>query len=186
MPIYTKKGDKGETGLPGSRRLPKKELIFEFLGTLDETNAALGLAISFMRPPQTEAPELAMVLMKIQSSLLAIGACVAAEQPSQAKILVKLDQMTEGLEKLIDKWDRQLPELKNFILPGGKPAAAALHQTRTLIRRAERAFHRLATAEELAPIARYINRLSDFFYQAARFYNFANNQPESIWKIDQT
>lgn len=183
MPIYTKKGDKGETGLPGSRRLSKKELIFEFLGTLDETNAAIGLALSLMTP---ESPELAMTLLKIQSSLLSIGACVAAEQPGQAKILVKLDQMTEGLEKLIDKWDRQLPELKNFILPGGKPAAAALHQTRTLIRRAERAFHRLATAEELAPIARYINRLSDFFFQAARFYNFANNQPESIWKIDQT
>ena len=178
MPIYTKKGDKGETGLPGGRRLPKTEAIFEFLGSLDQTNSVLGLAISGMDPKKDK--QLAHDLNQIQQSFLAIGACIASEKPSEQAILGELPRYTEQMESTIDRWDRAMPELKNFILPGGTQPASFLHLARTLIRQTERAFHRLDIVG-LEPIAIYLNRLSDFFFQAARYHNFSSGFTDTIW-----
>ncbi|MEK7202572.1 MAG: cob(I)yrinic acid a,c-diamide adenosyltransferase [Patescibacteria group bacterium] len=180
MPIYTKKGDKGETGLPGKRRLLKTDSVFECLGGLDQTNALIGQAVSMVDQKEVELID---ELQEIQSTFLAVGACLAAESPIDAPILATLDEQTCKLEHRIDEWDKQLPELRNFILPGGSQAASAIHLARVGIRQAERAFHRLENAGQLEPIARYLNRLSDYFFQCARYLNLLANRPDIIWKI---
>ncbi len=179
MPIYTKKGDGGETGLPGKRRLAKADPLFEVLGTLDETNASVGLACSWL---ETKNAPLRNQLAQIQRHLLTIGAYLAADVPSQ-QTLTDLATDTSTAERLIDEWDSQLPELKNFILPGGSQAGATLHLCRTIVRRLERNYQRLPDHQKVAEISTYLNRLSDFFFQAARWINYQQNQPESIWKI---
>ncbi|MDP3993202.1 MAG: cob(I)yrinic acid a,c-diamide adenosyltransferase [bacterium] len=180
MPIYTKAGDKGETGLPGKRRLSKTDLIFECLGGLDQTNALIGQVVSLIDRKETEFTS---DLQQIQSNLLAVGACLAAESPKDAAILASLDEQTAQLERKIDEWDKLLPELKNFILPGGSQAASVAHLARVAVRQTERAFHRPENADQLEPIARYLNRLSDYFFQLARYLNLRANKPDIIWKI---
>jgi len=179
MTIYTKKGDKGETGLPGDKRLSKGELIFEVLGDLDQTNASLGLAISYLTH-DNEKP-LVVQLQDIQASLLGVGACLASENPSEQIIVKKLPGLTIALEKQIDRWNDQLPELNNFILPGGDSAGAALHLTRTISRRAERSYHRLPEANKVQEVSIYLNRLADYFFQAARFDILFNHCEETTW-----
>lgn len=186
MPIYTKKGDAGETGLPGKRRLSKTEALFELLGNLDSTNACLGVALAALgESPLSTASQKTVGewLVEIQRDLLSIGACVAAEMPSDAKILTKLPERVAAMEAQIDRWDVQLPELKNFILPGGGAAGAAVHQARTVARQTERAFHRTIPPAALQPIAVYLNRLSDFLFQTARFVNFETRHTEEIWLL---
>lgn len=178
MSIYTKKGDGGETGLPGKRRLAKADQLFEVLGTLDETNACIGLARSCL----THQNELGSQLEKIQRQLLTIGATLAAETPNK-EALTNLSQETTVFEQLIDRWEGQLPELKNFILPGGGQAGASLHLCRTIVRRLERNYQRLPNDQKITEISTYLNRLSDFFFQAARWINHQENQAESIWKV---
>lgn len=170
-------GDGGETGLLGDRRVPKTDPIFELLGNLDETNASLGVAVSHL---QATAFPVSLV-HEIQSTVLGIGACIASERPSGAKILNKLDEFTDQLEAQIDKWNKQLPPLKNFILPEGNPGGAALHMSRTLARRAERAFHVWSQTGDLQAIGRYLNRLSDYLFQAARYANSLTKHTEQIW-----
>lgn len=173
--LYTKKGDRGETGLPGGRRLPKTEAVFEFLGSLDATNATIGLAVS-----QLSDRVMIKLLEQVQADLLTVGATVAAESPSR-NFTGQLEKQTALLERQIDEWDRGLPKLENFILPGGVSAGAALHLARTIIRQSERDFHRLR-AVKIKEIAVYLNRLSDFLFQAARWVNYQAGQKETIWK----
>lgn len=176
MKIYTRMGDGGETGLLGGRRVPKTDPIFELLGNLDETNAFIGVAVSHLRETKFPVND----LYSIQSTILAIGACIASNNPESAPVLKKLDKITDQLERQIDRWDKQLPPLKNFILPEGTPGAASLHACRTLARRSERSFHAWTTGE-LEAISRYLNRLSDYFFQAARYANFIAGHREQIW-----
>jgi len=176
MPIYTKKGDKGKTGLPGKRRVAKTAALVEALGAIDTANAAIGLAAALV---QKDA-HLVKLLERIQTNLLGIGACLAAEKPQAAAILQHLSNETSALERQIDRWDRRLPELKNFILPGGQAEAATLHLCRTLIRQAERFYHRLSSRPQL--ISQYLNRLSDFFFEAARYCNYRAGVPDKVWK----
>lgn len=183
MSIYTKKGDKGETGLPGKRRVAKSNQLFEVLGAFDQTSATIGVAIAQMNP--TDDASLIEELEQIQSNFLSIGACLAAEKPEDAPILETLAQETRILEQRIDEWDALLPELKNFILVGGTPAGAALHLARTFARQAERHFHRLPEPQIIEPISIYLNRLSDYFFQAARYYNFCQKQSEKTWRSRQ-
>jgi cob(I)alamin adenosyltransferase len=180
MPIYTKKGDKGETGLPGKRRLPKTDQIFETLGQLDQTNACIGLAIAEL---DNKSQSLRKSLISVQSDLLGIGACLAAEIPSNAKIIPDLPKKIAEFEELIDKWEAQTGALQNFILPGGGRAGANLHLARTFIRKAERDFHRIKGINYPESVSQYLNRLSDFLFQAARVANHIDGQRESIWKI---
>jgi len=177
MKIYTRMGDGGETSLPGGRRVSKTEAIFETLGNLDETNAAIGVAISFLRATKFPIHQ----LHDIQSNLLAIGACLASDNPREAKILKELDKLTDRFEAQIDQWDKQLPPLKNFILPEGTSGAASLHLCRTLVRRTERSYYLMAV--DLVSVARYLNRLSDYFFQAARYVNYLERHREQIWKL---
>lgn len=178
MPIYTKKGDGGQTGLPGKRKLSKTEPLFEVLGALDQASATLGLARSYGQA----SAEVSKSLETIQRNFLAIGACLAAEQPSQAVILSQLPIEIEKLEATIDQWDRALPELKNFILAGGTTAGATLHLARTIVRAAERNYHRLEERQKFDAVSQYLNRLSDYLFQAARYTNFLAKKPETIWK----
>lgn len=175
-------GDGGETSLPGGRRIPKNDPIFDCLGALDETNAILGLASSYV-VSDSKNESLADQLYEIQSNLLSIGACLASDEPASATILSKLDEETDKLEMQIDQWDKKMPVLKNFILPGGTKSGAVLHQTRTIIRRAERHYHSIPNkTNELIPLGRYINRLSDYFFQAARFVNHEADYKDQIWQ----
>ncbi|MEK7535150.1 MAG: cob(I)yrinic acid a,c-diamide adenosyltransferase [Patescibacteria group bacterium] len=180
MSIYTKKGDGGETGLPGKRRLPKSDLIFEVLGSLDQTNALIGLAITLI--DQKREKELIHFLETIQSDLLSIGSTIASEEPLSSNTLTTLDKRTLELEAHIDSWDSQLPELKNFILPGGSQASSVMHLARASTRQAERAFHRLPSDTRPAMAAMFLNRLSDYFFQCARYLNMRANKPDIIWK----
>lgn len=181
MPIYTRKGDKGETGLPGHRRLLKTDVVFECLGALDQANASIGLAVSLI--DQQKEGRLVKFLEVLQSDLLTVGSTIAAVAPTANPSLSAFGKRTAELERQIDKWDKQLPELKNFILPGGCQAAAVIHLARVSIRQAERAFHRLDKMEGLEPIAVFLNRLSDYFFQASRYLNMRSNNPDIIWKI---
>jgi len=180
MPIYTKKGDRGQTGLPGDRRLPKTDQLFETLGFFDQTSAAIGVAVSQLDGKKDQA--LINQLQGVQSIFLSLGSCLASETPDQAEILPKLAAETLRLEAQIDEWDELLPPLRNFILAGGTPVAAALHVARSSSRFAERQFHRLSKVAGLEPIGQYLNRLSDYLFQAARFANHQAGQADIIWK----
>ena len=179
MKIYTKKGDRGETGLPGDRRLSKTDQLFETLGYLDQTSAFVGLAVSLTEDKKSRLVD---SLQTIQSNFLSIGACLASTHPADDNVLAKLPGETEKLELEIDAWNEVLPPLRNFILAGGTSAAAALHAARASIRTAERNFHRLPENQKLSEISQYLNRLSDYFFQAARFTNHQNKQPDIIWQ----
>ncbi len=184
MPIYTKKGDKGETGLPGRRRLSKTDNIFECLGGLDQTNALIGLAVSLIDHQQEK--KLVAFLEQLQSDLLSVGSIIAAESSASSHVLPNFNKRALELEHQIDQWDSELPELKNFILPGGCQTAAVIHLARVSVRQAERAFHRLKKTTGLEPIAVLLNRLSDYFFQCARYLNMRANKPDIIWSINDS
>jgi cob(I)alamin adenosyltransferase len=176
MPIYTKKGDKGETGLftekPGEKiRISKSSLKVRAIGAIDELDSFIGLAKSF-----TDNKAYLKILADIQRDLLTIGSIMAGSGLKFPK------SRTTKLEKLIDKWDSVLPKLSNFILPGGTSLGAELHVCRSATRRAEREVTALSEVEPIQDnIKMYINRLSDFMFQFSRFVNHTENIKEDIW-----
>jgi cob(I)alamin adenosyltransferase len=175
--IYTKTGDKGETALGDGTRLPKYAPRIEAFGTVDETNAAIGLA----RLHTTG--ELDAMLARIQNDLFDLGAdlCVP-ETAKRNEGRLRVDEaQVERLEHEIDAMNADLAPLNSFVLPGGTPAAAHLHLARTTARRAERLIVELAKAEPINEAAiRYINRLSDHLFVAARFANDKGAQ-DVLW-----
>ncbi len=184
MKIYTKTGDEGETGLPGGGRVPKDATVTEVCGTVDELNTALGLARAALVPDDVDR-----LLDRIQSQLFDLGAEVArlgAETNSGPKYWVPRINAAEvrALEEAIDHFDAELPPLRNFILPGGTPAAAVLHFARAVCRRAERWLVGLMReSPQLSPeILVYLNRLSDLLFVLARLVNVRAGQPETIWR----
>ena len=183
MKIYTKTGDQGQTSLYGGKRLSKGDLRIESYGTVDELNSQLGMVLALMRnhPAMEDAGE---QLVSIQSRLFDLGTHLAAEPGKKNLILPELNEShIELLEKQIDTWNETLPELKNFILPGGNPAAAQAHVARTVCRRAERSVVRLAESEDIKPeLIRYLNRLSDYLFVLARFLNHTSGNAEIVWK----
>ena len=181
MKIYTKTGDKGDTGLFGGGRVPKNHPRVEAYGDVDELNAAIGLARSIEQMPRIDE-----VLVPIQRDLFAIGALLAT--PDREKMRQHLekaridDERIEQLEHAIDDGDRELEPLKAFIIPGGTPKAAALHVARTVCRRAERRVVELqgdTAIPELAVI--YLNRLSDLLFTLARVANRRSGAGEVTW-----
>jgi cob(I)alamin adenosyltransferase len=171
--IYTRTGDDGTTALASGQRVAKYDLRVEAYGTVDETNAAIGLARLYTREG---LPELDAALALIQNDLFDLGADLA--HPDEAKDargrLAVTDAQVERLEGEIDNLNRDLEPLRSFVLPGGSPAASFLHLARTMSRRAERLMVALAARpnEPIGPPAlRYINRLSDFLFVAARYAN---------------
>lgn len=162
--IYTKTGDKGETGLFGGKRLPKYHLRIEAYGTVDELNAHLGLVRDSLGDEATRD-----FLKEIQDRLFTIGANLASDPDKAMNTPDLLDSDIEALEQQMDQMDAHLPPLKNFILPGGHPSVSYCHIARTVCRRAERQVVALAANEPVEEILlRYLNRLSDYFFVLSR------------------
>jgi cob(I)alamin adenosyltransferase len=179
MKIYTKTGDKGETALLGGTRVSKHHLRIEAYGTVDELNSFIGLA----RDHITDEGDRAL-LLEIQERLFTLGATLATDP---AKTNVKKPDLVEGdiekLEKSIDEMNEGLPDLRNFILPGGHPAVSTVHIARCVCRRAERLTTRLAEAERVDEIIiRYLNRLSDWLFVLARHVGKSLGVAEIPWR----
>jgi cob(I)alamin adenosyltransferase len=174
MKIYTRTGDKGETGLLGGKRVSKASLRIEAYGTADELNAALGMVAS-----QVQAAEIVVVIEKLQNELHIVCADLANPQLTSSGPRIT-SKHVEEVEKLCDQLDEKLPPLKQFILPGGTFAGALLHYARTVARRAERCTVELAAHEEINPeVVRYLNRLSDLLFLLARIVNQQAGVPET-------
>jgi cob(I)alamin adenosyltransferase len=170
--IYTRTGDDGTTALGTGERRPKYDLRIAAYGTVDELNAALGL----VRLHTTDDPDIDPMLLRIQNDLFDLGAdlCMPdrGKGPGGARMSITDAQVTR-LEQEIDELNADLKPLRSFVLPGGTAAAAHLHLARTVCRRAERLMVELAAQGESvgAPALKYVNRLSDFLFVAARFAN---------------
>ena len=179
MKIYTKTGDLGETSLLGGARVPKDHLRVAAYGDVDETSAALGA----VRALAEEALE--RLLLTVQRDLFAIGAQLADPThrvaAKRAKAAVTAAHVRR-LERAIDAREEKLPPLRSFVMPGGAPAAALLHQARTVCRRAERSVVTLARETDVDPrIIVYLNRLSDLLFVLARFENRRAGLAEDRW-----
>ena len=178
MKIYTKTGDGGESSLYGGTRLPKSDLRFEAYGTIDELNATLGEALA-----QAGVEIFVAELTRIQSELFNVGAELALAPGQESKAALVGIQETAKLEQRLDEMQAELPELKNFILPGGSALGASLHHARTVARRAERAVVRLSGSLAVRPeLLAYLNRLSDYLFVLARYVNFKAGVEEKIWR----
>lgn len=181
MKIYTKTGDDGTTGVQGGQRLPKTDLRIIAYGAVDEINAALGVSLTYKM-----ADDLSDVLTNIQNELFVLGADLS--NPNMKDISNRVSQqMIDGLEETIDRFDGELPLLTNFILPGGSALAASLHHARTIARRAEIHTLMLKQSEEFNPLcAVYLNRLSDLLFVLGRFANKQDNGCDVIWNPRDT
>lgn len=178
MKIYTKTGDAGETSLYGGQRVSKDDLRVWAYGTVDECNAILGVALT-----QIDDPEIAAVVERIQGELLLLGADLATPLAKGEIVPRMTPPLTEMLESEIDRFEEELPPLRNFILPGGSPAGASLHHARVVCRRAERHLVTLAAQEDVNDEAlRYVNRLSDHLFVLARLVNHRAGTPEAVWR----
>jgi cob(I)alamin adenosyltransferase len=181
MKIYTRTGDGGETGLPGGRRVAKDAAVPECCGTIDELNATLGLVRAAAPPQDVDA-----LLTRVQHHLLDLGAEVARlGEPAPSGPAIG-ESHVRWLEEAIDRYEAELVPLSHFILPGGAPAAAALHFSRTVCRRAERRL--VALTHETPSLSPrpvvYLNRLSDLLFVLARTANARAGRPDVIWQKD--
>lgn len=180
MKIYTKTGDKGDTGLFGGGRVPKHHPRVEAYGDVDELNACLGMARAVEPMPRIDE-----VLVGIQRDLFAIGALLAT--PDREKMKRQLekasvdDRRVSELERSIDDGDAELEPLTAFIIPGGTTKAAALHVARTVCRRAERRVIALTGEEIPGIVVVYLNRLSDLLFTLARVANRRSGAGEVTW-----
>ncbi len=185
--IYTRTGDAGESGLGDGTRRPKTDARFVAMGDVDETNCAVGLARLHTAGASDPAlAEIEATLKRVQNDLFDLGAdlCVppAAGEAPGAALRVAASQV-EAVERAIDALNERLEPLRSFILPGGTPASAALHNARAVCRRAERSVVALGDidGEEVGPAAlAYINRLSDYLFVAARAAN-AFGKEDVLW-----
>ena len=178
--IYTRTGDDGTTALGSGERRPKYDLRIAAYGTVDETNAAIGM----VRLHMAEAREIDAMLGLIQNDLFDLGADLAVpERQGKAERLRMLGSQVERLERDIDGLNARLAPLTSFVLPGGTPAAAHLHLARTICRRAERIMVELAAKPD-EPVSdagiQYMNRLSDFLFVASRAVN-DNGARDVLW-----
>ena len=180
--IYTRTGDNGTTALSTGERRPKFDLRVSAYGTIDETNACVGIA----REIAGVEPHIAAMLMRIQHDLFDLGADLATpdgkEKPAWEPLRITAAQVTR-LEAEIDELNAKLEPLRSFVLPGGSQASAALHLARTVSRRAERLIVELAAIDGevvSAECVQYINRLSDFLFVASRAVN-DNGAKDVLW-----
>jgi len=180
MKLYTKTGDKGQTGLIGGTRVPKNDIRIEAYGTVDELNSFIGLLTTY--PMQKENINF---LRTIQNNLFTIGSYLATDtskvQYQQASIL-KIESIDQ-IEKEIDRIDAYLPALNSFVLPGGSKTGALCHVCRTVTRRVER---RLFDVNKLYDVDNqiyiYVNRLSDYFFALSRYFTIENEGEEIYLK----
>lgn len=174
MPIYTKTGDKGETSLFGGKRVLKSEVLVDAYGSIDELNSWVGFVVASI-----EHEEKQQFLQKIQSDLFTIGGTLAGWETDLAVLPIRVTEM----EVEIDAMEEQLPELKNFILPGGTLPASHVHLARSICRRVERQVVALSQKQPVDErIITYLNRLSDLFFVLSRFINNNAGVTESVWQ----
>lgn len=182
MKIYTRSGDRGETSLLGGERVSKADPRVEAYGAVDELNSFLGLARA-----KVPREELARYLEALQAALFQVGAELATARPEDPKLAAHVPHVTksqvEEVEAWIDRLDAELPPLRNFVLPGGSEAGALLHLARAVCRRAERRVVALAQQQPVNPeVLRFLNRLGDFLFVAARWVNQVAGTPEPVWR----
>ena len=185
MKIYTKTGDKGETGLYGGTKVSKADIRIEAYGTVDELNSYLGL----VRDQKIDADTFE-TLIKIQKELFVVGAVLATPQEKETlkngekrlgRTMVT-DQMITDIENEIDKMDAELPQMTHFVLPGGHTTVSYCHIARAVCRRAERLVVVLQQKEIIEPsVIKYLNRLSDYLFVLARKLTIDNEAQEIKW-----
>lgn len=177
MRIYTRTGDTGETGLIGGQRVPKDDPRVCAYGTVDELNAVLGVARCY-----TDDADLIALIERIQNELFDIGAELASPPERAGQFAAIEETHISAMEQAIDRFEEELPPLRQFILPGGTKAAAYFHLARTVCRRAEREVVRLSHVSTVnAVLIRYLNRLSDLLFVMARVANHRAGVSDTVW-----
>lgn len=192
--IYTRTGDKGETSLFGGKRVLKSSERVDTYGTVDELNSIIGVVVAetqnAKRLPRRQAgktqnynAKVKNELEKIQHDLFGIGSYLASPGVKTQEARIKhLPKRVEDFEELIDQLTAPLPELRNFILPGGGKIGSFLHLARTVCRRAERRLVALTKREDVDDgVLKYFNRLSDLLFTMARYVNHREKKKETIW-----
>jgi cob(I)alamin adenosyltransferase len=178
--LYTRGGDKGETSLYGAARVPKDSPRVDAYGTIDELNCCIGVALSGCKRKEISKP-----LKRIQAELFTAGADLATELTAKggARVSRIRKKDTEQLEKMVDELQGKLPRLRSFILPGGSRLSSSLHLARAVCRRAERQVVALSRGEEINPeMIPYLNRLSTYLFDLARYANVLEKVEEEVWK----
>lgn len=172
--IYTRTGDSGQTSLYGGKRVLKSDQRVHTYGSVDELNSVLGMLVG-----EVSDKKVREFVVSIQKDLFTIGATLAGSNQD----LFPLEEKIVEMEEFIDTLDRELPELKHFILPGGGKAGSIAHLARSVARRAEREIVRLHKIEEVdSRIIRYFNRLSDLLFEIGRYMNYSEKCSETVWQ----
>ena len=185
MKIYTKAGDKGETGLIGGKRVSKANLRIVAYGAVDELNSSIGMAVCALQSHQQIFTDLVDTLTKVQNDLFVVGSDLAdpdylADKHNTPRVT---EDMASALEPIIDKFEEELPAITFFILPGGNAPASSLHICRSVARRAEAAVVALLQNEKTNPATIvYLNRLSDMLFVAARVANKRLGTADIAWR----
>ena len=175
--LYTRRGDKGETSLYGSRRVSKDSLLVEAYGTVDELNSYLGVVLSDCRDSMTTKS-----LRSVQSMLFVAGADLSSD-PTKPGVPRVTAEHTRAIEELTDSAIKRLPTLRNFILPGGTRLASELQYARTICRRAERRVVAASKSENVNPeTIAFLNRLSSYLFNLSRLANTKSHKKEVVWK----
>ncbi len=187
--VYTKTGDKGKTRLAGGQQVWKDSLRVEAYGDVDELNSTIGVVRAFNEElvgRHPSADRLEDELRWMQNKLFDVGGLLATAPGQTFKNMPKVTARdVTRLEKLMDRCQKDLPPLKEFILPGGGKISSLLHQARTICRRAERFCVRLGREERLDPaLVRFLNRLSDTLFVLARWMAKQQGEPEFLWQRD--
>ena len=178
MKIYTRKGDSGQTSLIDGDMVNKHNLSVDAYGTIDELNSFLGLLKDYIKDDKIKD-----ILNNIQIKLFSIGSILASGKNQNISAKVKIEKKdVVYIELEIDRLNENLPELKNFIIPGGHKISSYSHVCRSICRRAERKISELNNKSSIdSNILAYINRLSDFFFVLSRFLKYSDNVSESRW-----
>ncbi len=185
--VYTRKGDAGETSLVGGTRIPKDHPRMEAIGTVDELNSLIGIVRTFngRKPASERRDKFDGILQTLQQWLFDLGhelACDPKNPPKKGQVAAITEQQVQWLEDVLDAMNEELEPLDSFVLPGGSPVNAFLHQCRTVCRRAERVMVRLRREEAVGPQAlAFINRLSDTFFIFSRWVACTMDEDEILW-----
>jgi len=180
MKIYTKTGDKGETSLIGGKRVPKYDDRVEAYGTIDELNSHLGLIRDLLEDEKTRE-----IVLDLQNQLFVAASIVASDSEETMKKMPQISpENISSLELMMDEMNEDLPQLKNFVLPGGHVLASQAHIARTICRRAERLSLKATNAdiEAVNMVTKYLNRLSDFLFILARQFANKNGIGDVLWE----
>ena len=184
MKIYTKTGDKGDTGLIDGSRISKSDLRIIAYGVVDEANSHIGLIISNIEK-NSIFDDVKKILLNVQQDLFVLGAELANPNTLKYDNMLVKTEMISTIEKYIDKFDSELAPLSNFILPGGSIESSLLHICRTVVRRAEISAVALAKEQKInQEILTYLNRISDLFFVLARVTNKRQKQNDIPWKLN--